>query len=177
MQFPSWWSWHQVTSYKNMIIDWPQVKLHVCTLINSWLMTHSAANKGRSTVNYCQASAFDRPYLSCSDQHDWWVFQEMFFINIFYKFFWTILNLLYWNLNTFTKLTIQVCFLSICSSFTCFVIILRINALSTFLYFSIVCKHTGWVCSLFACCFAITLYINALHILYFLHHKQYKREN
>ena len=93
-------------------------------------MTHSAANKGRSTVNYCQASAFDRPYLSCSDQHDWWVFQEMFFINIFYKFFWTILNLLYWNLNTFTKLTAQVCFLSTCSSFTCFIIILRINALS-----------------------------------------------
>ena len=34
--------------------------------------------------------------------------------------------------------------------------------LSTFSYFSTACKYTGWVCSLFACCFAATLYINAL---------------
>ena len=31
---------------------------------------HSATNKGWSTVNYCQSSAFDCPYLSCNDHCD-----------------------------------------------------------------------------------------------------------
>ena len=31
--------------------------------------------------------------------------------------------------------------------------------LSSFLHFSTVCKYTGWVCSIFACCFTITMYI------------------
>ena len=40
----------------------------------------SAANKDRSTVNYCQSLAFDNPYLSCNDHCDRWLFQEIFFI-------------------------------------------------------------------------------------------------
>ena len=31
---------------------------------------HSATNKGWSTVNYCQSSTFDCPYLSCNDHCD-----------------------------------------------------------------------------------------------------------
>ena len=58
--------------------------------------------------------------------------KKSFFINIMfisYKFFWTILNLFSWSLNTFTKHKEQDCFLFICSFFTCcFVIILYINA-------------------------------------------------
>ena len=46
-------------------------------------MVHSTPNKGWSTVNYCQYLAFDHPYLSCNDHGDWWLFQEIFFINIF----------------------------------------------------------------------------------------------
>ena len=59
----------------------------------------STANKG------CQFSAFDRPYLSCNDHRDRLVFQGIFFTVISEKFFWAILNLFSWNLNTFTKLT------------------------------------------------------------------------
>ena len=58
----------------------------------------SAANKGRSMVNYHQFLAFDHPYFSCNDHHDGWVFQEVF-IMISWKFFWTILKLLSRNLN------------------------------------------------------------------------------
>ena len=58
----------------------------------------SAANKGRSMVNYHQSLAFDHPYFSCNDHHDGWVFQEVF-IMISWKFFWTILKLLSRNLN------------------------------------------------------------------------------
>ena len=47
----------------------------------------SAANKGRSTVNYRQFAAFDRPYLSCNYHHDRWVFQG----NLFYYSFQEIL--------------------------------------------------------------------------------------
>ena len=39
----------------------------------------SAAKKGRSTVNYRQSLAFDRPYLSCNDHCDRWLFQEIYF--------------------------------------------------------------------------------------------------
>ena len=46
----------------------------------------SAANKGRSMVNYHQSLAFDHPYFSCNDHHDGWVFQEVF-IMISWKFF------------------------------------------------------------------------------------------
>ena len=42
----------------------------------------SAKNKGRSTVNYRQSSAFDCTYLSCNDHCDRWLFQEIFFIII-----------------------------------------------------------------------------------------------
>ena len=36
-------------------------------------------NKGQSMVNYRQSLPFDRPYLSCNDHRDQWVFQEIFF--------------------------------------------------------------------------------------------------
>ena len=49
----------------------------------------SAAKKGRSTVNYRQSLAFDRPYLSCNDHSDRRVFQEIFFIII-----------IFWNSST-----------------------------------------------------------------------------
>ena len=83
---------------------------------------YTAANKGWSMANYHQSLAFDSPYLSCNDHCDRWLFQEIFFY--YYKYFLeiillTILNLFSWNLNTFTKLTEQVCFLFICSFLTC----------------------------------------------------------
>ena len=40
----------------------------------------SAANRGRSTVNYSQSLAFDHPYVSCNDHCDWWLLQEIFII-------------------------------------------------------------------------------------------------
>ena len=42
----------------------------------------NAASEGRSTVNYCQSSALDCPYLSCNDHCDRWLFHEVSFINI-----------------------------------------------------------------------------------------------
>ena len=93
---------------------------------------------------------------------------KSFFINIIfisYKFFWAILNLFSWNLNTFTNHKDQVCFLLICSFSTCcFVIILCINALHLFIIFTS-CKHTGWACFLFYC-FATILCNKTLHHLY-----------
>ena len=80
-------------------------------------MFYSAPSKDQSILKYCQFSAFDHPYLSCNDHLDWWFFQEISII-IPKKFLWTILNLFSWNLNTFTKLTEQVCFLFVCSFFT-----------------------------------------------------------
>ena len=47
----------------------------------------STANNGGSLVNYHQSSVFDRPYLSCNDHRDRWVFQEIFFIITLEKFF------------------------------------------------------------------------------------------
>ena len=44
-------------------------------LVEWFLLNSSAANKGRSMVNYSQSSAFDRPYLSCNDYCDRWLFQ------------------------------------------------------------------------------------------------------
>ena len=40
--------------------------------------SYSAANKGRSTVTYRKSLAFDRPYLSCNDHGDRWLFQEIY---------------------------------------------------------------------------------------------------
>ena len=107
----------------------------------------SAANKGRSTVNYRQSSVFDGPFL-----HHIMIIvtggfsRNFFFINIIFisqKFFWTILNLFSWNLNTFRKHKEQICFLFICSFFTrCFVIILCINALKLFVLFHCIYTHT-----------------------------------
>ena len=40
--------------------------------------SYSAANKGRSTVTYRKSLAFDRPYLSCNDHGDRWLFREIY---------------------------------------------------------------------------------------------------
>ena len=45
----------------------------------------SVANKGRSAVNDRQSLVFDRPYLSCNDHCNRWVFQEIFFYYYFQK--------------------------------------------------------------------------------------------
>ena len=37
------------------------------TRIKKSYRTYSAANKGRSMVNYCQSLVFDYSYLSCND--------------------------------------------------------------------------------------------------------------
>ena len=69
--------------------------------------------------------------------------KKSFFLILFFiskEFFWTILNSLFHN--------------------HC------VLAFPTFSNFSTACKHTGWVCSLFACSFAITLCNNTLHFLY-----------
>ena len=91
----------------------------------------STANKGQSPVNYCQSLVFDHPYLSYNDHCDQQLFQIFFLIlflfpdrkkmNIFisYKFFWNLFSLFSWNLNMCTKHKEQVCFLFICSLFTC----------------------------------------------------------
>ena len=51
--------------------------------ISLWgIIFPSAVNKGRSTVIYRQSSTFDRPYLSCNNHCDWWIFQEFFFVII-----------------------------------------------------------------------------------------------
>ena len=55
---------------------------------------------------------------------------------------------------------LSVCFLLVVSYSFC------VLMLSTFSHFSTFCKHTGWVCSLFDSCFAITLCNNALYLLY-----------
>ena len=68
---------------------------------------YSAANKGRSMVNYCQSLAFDHPYLSFNDHCDWWLFQEIFFFEYYFYFLeilWAILILFFWNLFIFYSL-------------------------------------------------------------------------
>ena len=52
------------------------------TLLYFFHVEFSAANKGQSTVNYCQFLVFDCPNLSCNDHCDQWLFEE-----IFYEFF------------------------------------------------------------------------------------------
>ena len=37
----------------------------------------SAANKGQSTVNYCQSLAFDCPHLPCNDHCDRWLLLDL----------------------------------------------------------------------------------------------------
>ena len=65
----------------------------------------SAASKGRSTVNYWQSMVFDCLYLLCNDHCNWWFSKKSFSLLFPRNFFWTILNLFYWNLNIFTKLS------------------------------------------------------------------------
>ena len=98
----------------------------------------NATNKGRSTVSYRQSLTFDRPYLSCDDHFNCWLFQEIFFIIIFIflEILLNDLNLFSWNLITFTKHTEQVVVFFICSFFTCcFITILCVNALHLFVLF------------------------------------------
>ena len=56
-----------------------------------YLMSNiSTANKGPSSVNYHHWSlAFDRSYLSCNDQCDWCLFQEIIIFNCMQMFFKT----------------------------------------------------------------------------------------
>ena len=56
-----------------------------------YLMSNiSTANKGPSSVNYHHRSlAFDRSYLSCNDQCDWCLFQEIIIFNCMQMFFKT----------------------------------------------------------------------------------------
>ena len=108
-------------------------------------------------------------YHAFNDHCDWWLFQIFFLLILFLfpkKFFWTILNLFSWNLETFTKHKEQICFLFMCSFFTRCCIVFCVLTLYTFSYFSTACKHIGWVCSLFAWCFAFTLCNNVLHLSY-----------
>ena len=64
--------------------------LYTCFHCCNWLLTgpylqcciYSAANKGRSAVNYRQSLAFDCQFLSCNDHCDQWFFQEIFIIII-----------------------------------------------------------------------------------------------
>ena len=112
----------------------------------------SAANKDQSTVSYHQSLVFDCPYLSCNCCYGQWRFSnKSFFTNITFiskKLFWTILNLFSWNLNTTHLQNTKklVCFLFICSSFTCcFIIILCIFWLFYFLgYSEQICKPFCW---------------------------------
>ena len=138
--------------------------------------SYIAANKGQSSVNYCQSSAFDHPYLLCNDHYDWWLvtFPKSLYYYYHYYFLEIILNDLELVFLEFKHLQNTqnkfVFFLSVQFFSHCFLISLCINA-PTFLYFSTACKYTGWVCTLFARCFAILLYIvNAFYLLYFLHH-------
>ena len=109
------------------------------TRIKKSYRTYSTANKGHSMVNYCQSFVFDCPYLLCNDHCDQYLFHKIFFLLILFLFLqilWTILNLFSWNLNTFPKNKKQVCFLFICSFFTCcFLIILWINPLQLSILF------------------------------------------
>ena len=74
---PSWLHWShgsimmtQLPPGKQCHLDFPP-KLYISNFGDC---------KGRSTINYCQSSAFDHPYLSCNDHCDWWVFHEIFII-------------------------------------------------------------------------------------------------
>ena len=99
-------------------------------------------------------------------------FFKKFFINIVlfsWKFFWKILKLFFWNLNTLTQLQntknksvflLSAHFLLAVTKSFC------VLTLSTFSYFSAPCKHAKCVCSPFDYCFAINLCNNALHPLY-----------
>ena len=44
-----------------------------------YYINSSTANKGQSMVNYRQSLVSDRPYSSCKDHCDQWLFQEIYF--------------------------------------------------------------------------------------------------
>ena len=124
----------------------------------------SAAKNGWSTFHYHQSSAFDCPYLSCNDHCKQWLP-----VNLYYDYFLEIL------LNNFelvfleSKHFYQTQKTSLFSFYLLFFYSLFQN--HSVYQHSAACKHTGWVCFLFACCFAITLYIyiNVLYLLHFSH--------
>ena len=105
--------------------------LHYLFIIKFLKLINSAANKGRSTVNYQQSSAFERPYLSCNDHCDQWLFQAIFFLLILFLFLKNHFERsFFWNLNTFAEHKEKFCFPSVCSFFNCCsIIILCVNAL------------------------------------------------
>ena len=53
----------------------------------SGLVINSAANKDRSTVNYRHSFAFVRPYLSCNNHYDGWLFEGISFFNQYHFYF------------------------------------------------------------------------------------------
>ena len=121
----------------------------------------STANKGWSIINYYQSSAFDCWYLSCNDHCDRWFFQKIFF---YLKIILNELEFVFLEFKHLQNTQNRPCFIFICSFFTCyFIIILCINYCTAY-------KDIGLFFSFIAHCFAITLCINALHLLWLLHH-------
>ena len=57
-------------------------------LSSNFNSAHKFGNKSAltPTVNYSQSSAFDRPYLSCYDRYDRWLFEEIFFLLTLFLF-------------------------------------------------------------------------------------------
>ena len=104
----------------------------------------SAANKGRSTVSYCQSSVFDRPYLLFNDHCDQWLFPEIFFLLILFIFPRNLLKVLELVFLEFKHIyetqRTSLFFLSVQFLLVCFVIILCINTFHLFVFFH--CKET-----------------------------------
>ena len=70
-------------------------------------------------INYCQSSAFDCPYLSCNDHCNWWLPRNFYHYYYFLEIYSNDFELIFWDLNTFTKHRERVYFPFICSFFTC----------------------------------------------------------
>ena len=102
---------------------------------NLFLLPTSAANKSQSTVNYCQSSDFDRPYLSCNDHCDRQFFQEIFFIKYRFYFLEILLNdleLVFLEFKHIYKTKTISLFYFYLFVTRCFVIILCITPFHTF---------------------------------------------
>ena len=98
--------------------------------------------------------------------------------NHFYYFLENLLNNLEFVILEFKHFYTQVCFLFICY----FLLIVSQSfcelTLSTFSYFSNACKHTGWICSLLRIVLqSFCILALLIHLLYFLYHRPYRREN
>ena len=120
-------------------------------------------------VSYHQSSVFDRPYLSCNDHCDWWLFSEIFFYYYFY-----FLGILLSNLEL-----VFLEFKHICktprtslSLFYLFIFYLFFRHYFVYLHsphfrtYPLRVNTQDEIVLYFACCFAITLCNNTLHLLY-----------